>query len=108
MYETRDDMECLPSGAANLNAFSETATRLCKAYNDANPNWRAAGGDVRSGRFEYLPDKVSSCGLHARRHHGTKTGPGNGHNIGGAGGVDESCRGMFATVAGVVHQSAFW
>ena len=29
MYETRDDMEHLPPGAANPNAFSETVTRLC-------------------------------------------------------------------------------
>ena len=52
-----------------------------------------------SGRFEYLPEKVAPCGLHARRNHGTKTGPDNEHTIGGAGGVGESCRGMFATVA---------
>ena len=37
MYETRDDMERLPPDAANPNAFSETITRLCNAYNDANP-----------------------------------------------------------------------
>ena len=72
MYETRGDMERLPPGAANPNAFSETATRLCKAHNDANPNWQAAGGGIRPGRFEYLPVKVAPCGLHARRHHGTK------------------------------------
>ena len=55
MYETRDDMERLPPDAANPNAFSETVTRLCKEHNDANPNWLAAGGDIRSGRFDYLP-----------------------------------------------------
>ena len=67
MYETRDDIERPPPGAANTNAFSDTVTRLRKAYNDVNPNWQAAGGDVRSGRFEYLPGKVAPCGLHARR-----------------------------------------
>ena len=51
LYETRDDMERLPPDAANPNAFSATVTRLCKDYNDANPNWQAAGGDIRSGRF---------------------------------------------------------
>ena len=68
-------MERLPPGAANPNAFSGMVTRLCKTDNDANPNWQAAGGDIRSGRFEYLPEKVAPCGLHARRNHGTKTGP---------------------------------
>ena len=108
LYEARDDMERLPPGAANPKAFSDMVTRLCKIYNDANPNWQAAGGDIRSGRFVYFPEKVAPCGFHARRHHGTKTGADNGHTIGGAGGVDESCRGMFATVASAVHQSAFW
>ena len=108
LYETRDDMERLPSDAANPNAFSDTVTRLCKEYNDANPNWQAAGGDIRSRRFGYLPGKVAPCGQAARRHHGTKTGPDNGHMTGGVGGVPESCRGMYMTVAGVVHHSAFW
>ena len=109
LYETRCDMERLPSDAANPNAFSETVSRLCKEYNEAHPNWQAAGGDIRSGRFEHLPTKVAPCGLTARRHHGTKTGPTNGHTIGaGAAAYDESCRGMFATVGGVVHKSAFW
>ena len=58
LYETRDDMERLPSDAANPNASSDTVTRLCKDYNDANPNWQAAGGDIRSGRFDYLPAKA--------------------------------------------------
>ena len=75
VYETRDDMERLPPDAANPNAFSDTMTRLCKEYNDCNPNWQAAGGDIRSGRFGYLPGKVAPCGQAARRHHGTKTGP---------------------------------
>ena len=83
-------------------------TRLCKDYNDANPNWQAAGGNIRSGRFDYLPAKVAPCGQAARRHHGTKTGPPNGCMIGRVGGVEESCRGMFMTVAGNVHHSAFW
>ena len=108
LYETRDDKERLPSDAANPNAFSDTVTRLCKEYNDANPNWQAAGGDIRSRRFGYLPGKVAPCGQAARRHHGTKTGPDNGHMTGGVGGVPESCRGMYMTVAGVVHHSAFW
>ena len=107
MYETRDDIGRLPPGAANPNAFSETVTRLCKVHNGTNPNWQAAGGDIRPGRFEYLPEKVASCGLHARQHHCTKTGPANGHTIGGAGGYDEPCRGMFSTVVGIVCQSAF-
>ena len=108
LYETCDNMERLPSDAANPNAFSDAVTRLCKDYNDANPNWQATGGDVRSGRFEYLPEKVAPCSLAARRHHGSKTGPDNGHLIGGAGGVPESCRGVYMSVAGVVHHSAFW
>ena len=49
LYEARDDMERLPPGAANPKAFSDMVTRLCKIYNDANPNWQAAGGDIRSG-----------------------------------------------------------
>ena len=73
MYETRGDMERLPPGSANPNAFSETVTRLCKEYNDAHPNGQAQGGDVRSARFEYLPEKVAPCARAARRHHGTKT-----------------------------------
>ena len=109
MYETRDDMERLPPNAANPNAFSEEVSRLCKEYNDAHPNWQAAGGDVKSGRFEHLPVKVAPCGLIARRHHSTKTGPDNGHTIGaGAAAEDGSCRGMFMPVAGVEHKSAFW
>ena len=109
MYETRCDMERLPPDAANPNAFSETVSRLCKEYNDAHPNWQAAGGDIRSGRFEHLPGKVAPCGLTARRHHGTKTGPDNGHTLGvGVATEDESCRSMFMTVAGVEHKSAFW
>ena len=70
VYETRDDMERLPPDAANPNAFSDTMTRLCKEYNDCNPNWQAAGGDIRSGRFGYLPGKVAPCGQAARRHVG--------------------------------------
>ena len=58
LYETRGDMERLPSDAANPNAFSDTFTRLCKEYNNDNPNWQAAGGDIRSGRFDYLPAKA--------------------------------------------------
>ena len=112
LYEARSDMEHLPSGAAdpNPNAFSDAATRLSKAHNDAHPDWQVHGGDNRSGRFEYLPEKVSRapCGVTARRHHGTKTGPDIGHIIGGAPGGPESCRGMFSAVAGVVHKSAFW
>ena len=67
-------------------------TRLCKEYNDAHPNWQATGGDDRSARFEYLPEKVAPCGRSARRHHGAKTGPPNGataHAAGGGG--EETC-----------------
>ena len=102
-------MERLPPDAANPNAFSETVSRLCKEYNDTHPLWQVAGGDIRSGRLEHLPEKVAPCGLTARRHYGTKTGPDNGHTIGaGAGAYEESCRGMFTTVAGVDYMSAFW
>ena len=107
MYETRDDMERFPPGAANPNAFSETVCRLCREYNDAHPNWQDNGGDIRSGHFEHLPGKVAPCGLTARRHHGTKTGPDNGHTLPGAAAEPESCRGMFTTVAGIEHKSAF-
>ena len=62
LYETRGDMERLPPDAANPNAFSGTVTRLCKEHNDSNPNWQAAGGDIRPGRFGYLPGKVAPCG----------------------------------------------
>ena len=109
MYETRDDMERLPPDAPNPNAFSQTVAQKIKEYNDAHPLWQAAGGDVRSGRVEHLPEKVAPCGLTARRHHGTKVGPTNGHTIGaGIAAEDESCRGMFMTVGGVDHKSAFW
>ena len=108
MYETRDDMERLPPGAANPNAFSGAVSRLCKEYNDAHPNWQDNGGDIRPGRFEHLPGKVAPCGLTARRHRGTKTGPDNGHILPGAAAEPESCRGMFVAVAGVEHKSAFW
>ena len=30
---------------------------------------------MRMGRFEHLPENIVLCGLRARRHHGTKTGP---------------------------------
>ena len=112
LYEARGDMEHLPSGAVdpNPNAFSDAATRLSKAYNDAHPVWQVHGGDNRYGRFGYLPEKVARapCGVTARRHHSTKTGPDIGHIIGGAPGGPESCRGMFSAVAGVIHKSAFW
>ena len=108
MYETRDDMERLPPDAANPNAFTETVSRLCKEYNDAHPNWQDNGGDIRPGRFEHLPGKVAPCGLTARRHHGTETGPDNGHILPGAAAEPEPCRGMFVTVAGVEHKFAFW
>ena len=109
LYEARGGryMERLPSGAANPNAFSDAVTRLSKAHNDAHPDWQYNGGEIRSGRFEYLPEKVAPCGLNARRHHGTKTGPDNGRTIGGAAGAPESCRGMFPAVAGTVHHYAF-
>ena len=53
------------------------------------------------GRFEYLPGKIVPCGLEARRHHGTKTGPNNGH---GAPGNEEDCRGMWHNA----FKAAFW
>ena len=83
-------------------------TRLCKEYNDATPNCQAAGGDIRSGRFGYLPEKVAPCGQAARRQHGTKTGPDNGYILAGAAAEPESCCGMCMTVAGDVHHSALW
>ena len=56
-----------------------------------------------------MPEKVAPpCGQAARRHHGTKTGPDNGHILAGAAAQPETCRDMFMTVAGVVHHSAFW
>ena len=51
LYETRGDMERVPSGAANPNVFSDAVMRLSKAYNDAHPDWQDNGGDIRSGRF---------------------------------------------------------
>ena len=73
--------------------------RLCKEHNDGHPQWQVAGGDVRPARFEYLDEKVASCGLTARRNHGTQTGPENGAP------ANESCRGMYAAGA---NKSAFW
>ena len=79
-----------------------------KARRGFDPNWQSAGGDVKSGRFEHLSGKVAPCGLTARRHHGTKTGPDNGHMLPGAAAESETCRGMYVTVAGVEHKPAFW
>ena len=53
------------------------------------------------GRFEYIPEKIVLCGLTARRHHGTKTGPVNGH---GPPGAEETSQGMWHNA----HKSAFW
>ena len=103
LYETRDDMERVPPGAVNTNtnAFSNMVTQKQKERNDGYPGWQADGGDVRLGRFEYIPDKIVLCGLTARRHHGTKTGPANGH---GPPGAEETCQGMWHNA----HKSAFW
>ena len=92
-------MERLPPDAPNPNAFSDMVDRLCKEHNDGHPQWQVAGGDVRPARFEYLDEKVASCGLTARRNHGTQTGPENGAP------ANESCRGMYAAGA---NKSAFW
>ena len=78
LYETRDDMERLPPDAPNPSAFTDAVDKLCKDYNDAHPHWQTAGADERPARFEYLDEKVTTCGLNARRHHGTKAGPPNG------------------------------
>ena len=102
LYETRDDMERTAPDAVETNAFSNMVTRLQKEYNDLHPKWQAQDGDVRMRRFEYLPDKIVPCGLDARRHHSTKTGPTNGHPIGG--GAEESSRGMWHNA----NKSAFW
>ena len=101
LYETRDDMERIAPDAVDTNAFSNMVTRLQKEYNERNPGWQAGGGDIRMGRFEHLPEPIVPCGLTARRHHGTKTGPDNGH---GPPGNQESCRGMYHNMA----KSAFW
>ena len=106
LYETRDDMERILPDAPNPNAFSDRVSELCKEWNDTHPTWRNHGGFVRSGRFEFLPEKIAPCGLSARRHHGTKTGPDNGYVS--AAGVPESSRGMFVYNAGVRTLSAFW
>ena len=65
-------MERMSPGAVDTNAFSNMVTRLQQEHNDTHPGWQNVGGDVRMGRFEYIPDKVVPCGLTARRHHGTK------------------------------------
>ena len=101
LYETRDDMERFAPGAVDTNAFSNMVTRIQKDWNDAHPGWQADGGDVRLGRFEYIPDKIVLCGLTARRHHGNKTGPANGHGLPGA---EETCQGMWHNA----HKYAFW
>ena len=100
LYDTRDDMERLPPDAVDTNAFSKMVERLKKEWNDAHPTWQDEDGDVRLGRFEYLAEKVVPCGLRARRHHGTKTGPPNGH---GPAGDPESCRGIWSNL----HRSAW-
>ena len=79
LYETRDGMERIAPDAVYTNTVSNMVTKLQKEYNERNPGWQADRGDVRMGRFENLPNKIVPCGLTARRHHGTKTGPGNGH-----------------------------
>ena len=63
LYETRDDMERMSPDAVDTNAFSNMVTRLQQEYNDNHPGWQTVGGDVRMGRFEYIPDKVVPCGL---------------------------------------------
>ena len=100
LYETRDDIERIPLDAADTNAFSNMVTRIQKEWNDAHPDWQTDGGDVRLGRFEYIPDKIVLCGLTARRNHGTKTGPANGHDPPGA---EETSQGMWHNA----HKSAF-
>ena len=52
-------------------------------------------------RFEYIPEKIVPCGLTARRHHGTKTGPANGH---GSPGAEETPQGMWHNA----YKPAFW
>ena len=94
-------MERIPPDAVGTNAFSNMVTPKQKERNDAHPGWQADGGDVRLGRFEYIPDKIVLCGLTARRHHGTKTGPANGH---GPPGAEEISQGMWHNA----HKSAFW
>ena len=101
LYETRGDMERIPPDAVDTNAFSNMVPRLQKEYNDAHPGWQAASGDVRMGRFEYIPEKIVPCGLTERRHHGTKNGPPNGH---GPPGAEETSQGMWHNA----HKSAFW
>ena len=91
--------------STQTNVFSDMAMRLCKEYNDAQPNWQPTGGDVRSARFEHLPEKVAPCGRSARRHHGTKTGPDSGataHTLDGGG--DETCRDTWTSG----NRFAFW
>ena len=90
--------------AVDTNAFSNMVTRLQKEYNERNPDWQAGGGDIRMGRFEHLPEPVVPYGLTARRHHGTKNGPDNGH---GPAGNEESCRGMYHKYHNMA-KSAFW
>ena len=95
-------MERITPGAVDTNSFPNMVTRLQKEYNARNPGWQAGGGgDIRMGRFGHLPEKIVPCGLTARRHHGTKAGPDNGH---GPPGNRASCRGMYHNMA----KSAFW
>ena len=63
LYETRDDIERMSPDSVDPNAFSNMVTRLQQEYNDTHPGWQHVGGDVRIGRFEYIPEKVVACGL---------------------------------------------
>ena len=94
-------MERIAPDAVDTNAFPNMVTRLQKEYNARNPGWKAGSGDIRMGRFEHLPENTVPCGLTARRHHVTKTSPDNSR---GPPGNQESCRGMYHSMA----KSAFW
>ena len=72
-------MEQIAPDTVVTNAFSNMVTRLQKEYNERNPGYQAGGGHIRMGQFEHLPEPIVLCGLTARRHHGTKTGPHNSH-----------------------------
>ena len=100
-------VERLPPDAANPNRFSEAVSRLCKEYNGTHPNWQDNGGDIRSGHFEHLPGKVAPCGLTARHHHGTKTGPDNGHILPGAA-AETRVLPRHVHHRGIEHKSDFW
>ena len=107
-FDTRDDMERFEPSASNPNAFSERVDELAKAFCDshgpaaASP-WPSAGGDIRPAYIAHLADRIAPQGIFARRRHGTKSGPDNGHVLPGGAGA-ESCRGLFTAL----EKSAFW